>query len=192
MNVFKKLVADDDFRRTNLFITFFAFVVPAKMIFVLETIQVKNSFIYYGIYLGIAIPYCLLMTIKKRMYIHITFLFGYLIVVIILFYTYVYTSYGIISSNGVMTKDENTCAYFSVVTFTTLGYGDYAPSEKAKIYAASEALIGYLLLGFFVSLLIIFLQRYFDRKDRTVDLVATLNNNDIPPPYVILENDDKI
>lgn len=44
-----------------------------------------------------------------------------------------------------------TSLYFSMVTWTTLGYGDFAPNEAARFYAAFEALIGYLYLGVFVS-----------------------------------------
>jgi hypothetical protein len=42
--------------------------------------------------------------------------------------------------------------YFSAVTFTTLGYGDIAPTSGAlKLVCASEALLGALSLGLFVA-----------------------------------------
>ena len=37
--------------------------------------------------------------------------------------------------------------YFSVVTFTTLGYGDTAPREEYRLVAAFQAIYGYLSLG---------------------------------------------
>ena len=37
--------------------------------------------------------------------------------------------------------------YFSVVTFTTLGYGDMAPREEYRLVAAVQAIYGYLSLG---------------------------------------------
>ena len=41
--------------------------------------------------------------------------------------------------------------YFSTTTFTTLGYGDYAPKEgNYQIVAVSEALIGVILMAFIV------------------------------------------
>ena len=43
--------------------------------------------------------------------------------------------------------------YFSVVTFTTLGYGDLQPVENLRLLAAAEALFGYIYLGMFVSVL---------------------------------------
>ncbi|ARU57331.1 MAG: pentapeptide repeat-containing protein [Pseudomonadales bacterium] len=42
------------------------------------------------------------------------------------------------------------CLYFSVVTFTTLGYGDLAPTGWARGIAATEAFIGSFTLALFV------------------------------------------
>lgn len=42
--------------------------------------------------------------------------------------------------------------YFSIVTITTLGYGDIAPTnDTARLLAASEALFGLLLIGLFLN-----------------------------------------
>ncbi len=43
-----------------------------------------------------------------------------------------------------------TCLYYSVVTFTTLGYGDFQPTGITRIFAAIEALIGAFLMALFV------------------------------------------
>jgi hypothetical protein len=40
--------------------------------------------------------------------------------------------------------------YFSIVTFTTLGYGDVAPTGGMRFVAACEAVIGALLIAYFV------------------------------------------
>lgn len=40
--------------------------------------------------------------------------------------------------------------YISLVTFTTLGYGDYHPLGWCKLYLAAEALIGAIMLALFV------------------------------------------
>lgn len=44
-----------------------------------------------------------------------------------------------------------TCLYYSIVTFTTLGYGDFYPQGPARVLAAMEALTGYLILGILAS-----------------------------------------
>lgn len=43
--------------------------------------------------------------------------------------------------------------YFSIVTFTTLGYGDLKPLPPAQLVAASEAILGYVYLGAIVALI---------------------------------------
>ena len=44
------------------------------------------------------------------------------------------------------------CLYFSIVTATTLGFGDIAPSSEAgKLMAASEAILGILSIGLFLN-----------------------------------------
>lgn len=41
--------------------------------------------------------------------------------------------------------------YFSAVTFSTLGFGDFRPHENARLAAAAQALIGNLHLGIIVG-----------------------------------------
>ena len=43
-----------------------------------------------------------------------------------------------------------TCLYYSVVTFTTLGYGDIVPLGAARAVAAGEAFIGAFTIGLFL------------------------------------------
>lgn len=42
--------------------------------------------------------------------------------------------------------------YFSIVTWTTLGYGDLLPIAEMRLLAAAEALLGYVYFGIFVAL----------------------------------------
>lgn len=54
----------------------------------------------------------------------------------------------------VLKVEDLTCQnalYFSMVTFTTLGYGDILPNEQFKIIAAGEAILGYITLGLIVG-----------------------------------------
>lgn len=47
--------------------------------------------------------------------------------------------------------EKLTSLYFSAVTFTTLGYGDFRPCEQSRLWAALEALLGNLHLGVIVG-----------------------------------------
>ncbi|EPW6560940.1 potassium channel family protein [Vibrio vulnificus] len=57
-------------------------------------------------------------------------------------------------SLGVHAKGLVTYLYFSVVSITTLGYGDILPNSSwAQIAAASESLLGIILIGLFLNAL---------------------------------------
>lgn len=77
---------------------------------------------------------------------------SFIVALTILAFTFVYSKLGIKSSEtGEVTRDVVACAYFSVVTFTTLGYGDYYPYGLGRAMAVIEAFTGYLILGLLVS-----------------------------------------
>jgi hypothetical protein len=51
--------------------------------------------------------------------------------------------------------------YFSFVTFTTVGYGDLVPVGPIRFVAATEALNGWVLLGWSASFTFIEMQRFW-------------------------------
>lgn len=52
--------------------------------------------------------------------------------------------------------DAQPCSnfYLSIVTFTTLGFGDFQPQPFMRLYTAGEAVLGYIFLGLLVGALI--------------------------------------
>ena len=75
----------------------------------------------------------------------------------ILLFANVYYYYGIEGKNGLVDREVITSIYFSIVTWTTLGYGDYSPpTPSLQLIAAIEALMGYvymaLLIGIFLNI----------------------------------------
>jgi len=70
---------------------------------------------------------------------------------IIMIYSIIYWIVGGITTGGSGFKASfPESFYFSAVTFTTLGYGDYQPIPDFQILAISEAFIGAFVLAFFV------------------------------------------
>jgi prepilin signal peptidase PulO-like enzyme (type II secretory pathway) len=49
------------------------------------------------------------------------------------------------------THDLGVCVYYSIVTLTTLGYGDFYPLGVGRALAGIEALTGYLVLAILAS-----------------------------------------
>jgi hypothetical protein len=60
-------------------------------------------------------------------------------------FSVVYWKFNVINSSNYLDN-----LYFSIVTFTTLGYGDFVPAEAFRLLAASEALLGLFFTGLFL------------------------------------------
>ena len=80
-----------------------------------------------------------------------------LILICATLYTFTGLSYQgeIVSFNASKSISENLslfflCLYYSVVTFTTLGYGDFTPGGLSRAIAAIEAFPGSFTIALFV------------------------------------------
>ena len=62
------------------------------------------------------------------------------------------------SSTGLATSDPWDCLYFSVMTWTTVGYGDFKPAPSTRGLAACEAIAGYLVMTLIIALFV----KYFE------------------------------
>ena len=110
----------------------------------------------------VAIPICINVMYRTTRYLHEYtkknmlwyLLYSYINTITILIFAYssAYTHTGIKNSDDVITYDQMDCLYFSIVTWTTLGYGDFQPTEGARLIAASEALLGYIWMAILVGM----------------------------------------
>ena len=64
-------------------------------------------------------------------------------------------------------------AYYSVVTFTTLGYGDLQPKGVPRVLACIETFVGYIVLGLLASTASTFVQAAAQAKLRDDDESVT-------------------
>jgi voltage-gated potassium channel Kch len=53
--------------------------------------------------------------------------------------------------------------YFSIVTFTTLGYGDIVLDREWRLLATFEAINGTIIFGWMTALIVAFIQRMWGR-----------------------------
>jgi len=67
-------------------------------------------------------------------------------------YSMVYAGVGLVEGASSV-NDAASAFYFSLVTWTTLGYGDLQPPRPIRLVASSQAMLGYIYLGIFVGLL---------------------------------------
>jgi hypothetical protein len=75
------------------------------------------------------------------------------IATVIMMYAEIYILFGLKNSSGVEINDGVSCLYFSIITWTTVGYGDLVPSDPIRLVAASEALVGYVAMAFVIAFL---------------------------------------
>jgi hypothetical protein len=75
--------------------------------------------------------------------------------VIVLIYALIYGLTGgvIRTTDGALVRSFSEMIYFSGITFSTIGYGDYRPVPQQHFIALSEGALGIALLGFFVAVL---------------------------------------
>jgi hypothetical protein len=77
----------------------------------------------------------------------------------ILYFANLYKAVGVIRTFTGKVYEPNwvDAIYFSVVTWTTLGYGDFVPVDELKLFAICQALLGYIFMGLFVGKIIFLL-----------------------------------
>ena len=78
------------------------------------------------------------------------------VIVSIVCHGLIYSKIGLVPTEvgKVVQPDLVDGLYFSIVTFTTLGYGDFVPREGYRLVSALQALYGYLFLGGLVGLVV--------------------------------------
>jgi len=66
----------------------------------------------------------------------------------------IYRGYGLMfgGQQQSLLEDGSSALYFSIVTWTTLGYGDFSPPANIRMVAGIEAMLGYIFLGVLVGL----------------------------------------
>jgi hypothetical protein len=60
-------------------------------------------------------------------------------------------------------SDPRTSLYFSLITYSTVGYGDVVLSAQYRMLGGVEALVGILMLSWSTALLIGYLQRVYSQ-----------------------------
>jgi len=80
------------------------------------------------------------------------YLLASLIVVDILLYAYAYSVHGLLD-NDKLAEGKTAFLYFSIITWTTVGYGDILPTNPSRMIAASEAMLGYISMGLYITLI---------------------------------------
>ena len=93
--------------------------------------------------------------VQKKLFKWSIALFSFHLLIIICCFGYIYKE-----SNGISCNNGNGYEvtsfdyyYFSMVTWTTLGYGDFHPVNELQFVAAFEAFMGFIYMGILIALI---------------------------------------
>jgi len=119
--------------------------------FPLYYLSIWSGLIFAGFFLLLdltAWPNALKLHSKQGAFKYLVITVGTSFIAVILFFANVYEIIGTIAISGTTNYITGLWehVYFSVVTFTTLGYGEYTPQGYAKIATSIQAILG---LGYF-------------------------------------------
>jgi hypothetical protein len=73
------------------------------------------------------------------------------IFIILLSFTMFYREYGLLNGTEII-YDFQSSLYFSIVTWTTLGYGDFQPTSNIRLVAAFQAIFGYIFMSIYIAI----------------------------------------
>jgi voltage-gated potassium channel Kch len=86
----------------------------------------------------------------------------------VLFFAVLYTELGVVATvepGRPVIRSFSTALYFSASTFTTVGFGDFVPTPESRLFAAVEALTGYIVLGTITGVIFFLLSRRAGRRE---------------------------
>jgi hypothetical protein len=75
-----------------------------------------------------------------------------------------YQEIGLVEGDDVPVTTFADSLYFSIITWTTVGYGDIKPSPRARLWAAAESFYGYVLMAFLIAQIISWLDAARSRE----------------------------
>jgi hypothetical protein len=87
------------------------------------------------------------------------------LVAAVLAYANIYRELGLFDDKTPV-KDVSDFIYFSIITWTTVGYGDIVPSKASRLFAASEGLFGYVSMALFLTLIFHVISARMPRHER--------------------------
>jgi hypothetical protein len=89
---------------------------------------------------------------KQSTHYAVFYKFGGTILFSITIFAYIYFKHGVYVSGNRTNVDFFDALYFSITTWTTLGYGDFLPVPECRLTTSIEALIGYFSMAVFIIL----------------------------------------
>jgi ion channel len=140
------------------------------LIFIINTFIVALAVIVHFEMLSLLSRSMPRLTIRYRFRIAIG-IFGALIAHIIEIWLFAFAYYALIHTGkfgnllGIAEANLMDCAYFSFITYTTLGYGDVVPVGHLRFLAGLESLTGLVMITWTASFMFFEMQKYWTEDE---------------------------
>jgi hypothetical protein len=121
--------------------------------------MINTPFVLIGVLLDFFLVLMLLNESMKKISPIIFCIYGFSTVFLLLMFTLLYQNTGVSIGDNYIVKDFYSCFYFSVITWTSLGYGDIFPTKESRVWVMLEVFFGYLHMGVLVGLLLEYLSK---------------------------------
>lgn len=102
------------------------------------------------------------------------FLFNSIFTIFI--FAYLYYQKGVLVSGNAVKISFFDSIYFSITTWTTLGYGDFAPLPELRLVTSLEAINGYFSSGLFIGFIILWVTEAIRSGDEYVSCIKRKAN----------------
>ncbi|MCZ6813935.1 MAG: potassium channel family protein [Alphaproteobacteria bacterium] len=109
----------------------------------------------------------LFLNLSREFFSKIFILFVFQVFITILSFALLHMDSGVLDG-GIVNKTFKDCLYFSITTFTTLGYGDFQPRPDMRLATSMEALFGMVSMALGASLIWLWCQENLLPKEKAL------------------------
>ena len=92
----------------------------------------------------------------------------------IVIYGFLFLKSGLVKDSKLLTVHPFDALYFSVTTWTTLGYGDLTAPDNFHLLTSLEAINGYFAMAIFISLIVIWINEAITALDERISWIRSL------------------
>jgi len=153
-------------------ITLIAFMIPLN----LNNNDYSSPYVFLSLFLlvGTCIFYSVKFFTAPKAELMSILYFMFFMFLIIIYFALLYETFGIIDSTVEISNNTPViildlswlnAIYFSVVTWTTLGFGDYRPHDSIKYLVIIESMIGYIFMSLLTGKFLYFFQKYTSQEN---------------------------
>jgi hypothetical protein len=139
---------------------------------------VISLLLYNLLYLGIkAIP--IQLAWERSFFVNLIWMHITTMVFSICIYAYLFFQAGLIRDGSLIDASPLESLYFSVTTWTTLGYGDFVAPSSHLYLTSMEAINGFVAMAIFIALIVVWINETITSLDERMEWIRSLTPEEV-------------